>query len=128
MFDVNISLLGLFSGCFRSNEESKNIELELLKDTIALEKDNDVIISIILMKLCNGSFKAGLLYKYTPGIELIRSVGHFDHEVITNLNTISIPIFKEQRLRYTLNLVSEKKRRFNRQRHDLIDLLNQYLL
>ena len=59
MFDVIINFWGYFKGCFRSNEESKNIELELLKDTIALEKDNDVIISIILMKLVMAHLKLG---------------------------------------------------------------------
>ena len=129
MFDIVLNFSELFSNCFSSNNiHSKDHQLELLKGTIALETDNDIIISIILMKLCNGTFLAGLLYKYSPSIELVRSVGHFDHTVITNFNTISIPLFKDQKLRYTLNLVSTKKVKFNNERREIIDLLNKYLL
>ena len=38
--------------------------LDILKETIENEKDYDTIISIILLKLCNGSFNTGLLYHY----------------------------------------------------------------
>ena len=111
MFDIVLNFSELFSNCFSSNNiEKKDHQLELLKDTIALETDNDIIISIILMKLCNGTFLSGLLYKYSPGIELVRSVGHFDHTVITNFNKISIPIFKDQKLRYTKSCINKKSK------------------
>ena len=42
MFDVNISLFGLFSGC--CNNKEPNTGLDILKDTIDNTKDPDAII------------------------------------------------------------------------------------
>ena len=80
------------------------------------------------MKLVNGSFDSALLYHYNPNIELVKTIGSFNYNVITKNNFISIPIFISGKLSYTLNLISKKRIKMNKIKLELVEILKKYLI
>ena len=96
-------------------------------DTIDNETEDDNKISIILLKLLNETFECGLLYRREQ-LELITTTGNFDFNKISNINVLSIPIFKHGLVKYHLNLLSNKRVKINKSRTELIELLTKYLI
>ena len=124
MFDVIINFKEMFKGCFMDKNTTSN---DILKETIEQTKDHEAIISMILLKIVNDSFSAGLLYHYNPHLELIKTTGHFDYNTALNYNLLSIPIFVDGNLKYTLNLISKKKVRYSKRIQDLVEILKRYI-
>lgn len=80
------------------------------------------------MKLVNGTFNTGLLYKYENGtIKLYKSIGNFDYNSIHRNHLIRIPIFINGVLKYTLNLISKKNVIMTKLRLEIIEILRKYL-
>ena len=58
------------------------LPMTYLEKTIEQTKDHEAIISMILLKIVNNSFSAGLLYRYNPHLELVKTTGHFEYNSI----------------------------------------------
>ena len=82
---------------------------------------------MVLLKIVNNSFSAGLLYKYSPHLELVRTTGHFDYNTAMNYSLLSIPIVIDDKLAYTLNLISKKKVKYSKRIKDFIEILKRYI-
>ena len=65
---------------------------DILRETIEQTKDHEAIISMILLKIVNNSFSAGLLYRYNPHLNSYKTTGHFEYNIALNYDLLSIPI------------------------------------
>jgi hypothetical protein len=117
MFDLSIIFdLKKLVCCSGTVDDS----LEMLMSSLEQDSSNDTKVSEILLKLVNGKFKAGLIYKDT---QLVKQIGNYKVNKLMYFYTISVPIDTS----WNLILMSSKQIKLNNQQFKLIELLGKYL-
>src|SRR5689334_16133346 len=106
LVDITFNFFGLFYKCFGS----KNDNLDVFMTNIQNEKNRDVIISEILLKIINCSFKVGLLYEYIDEntMKLIKEIGDYEIKKIQYYYSVNIPFFDGNKFKYSLVILSDK--------------------
>ena len=127
MFDVVVNFSGLFKNCCSNEAHRYDTSKDILKETIEATKDHDVIVSMVLLKIVNNSFSAGLLYKYSPHLELVRTTSRFDYTTAMDYSLLSILIVIDDKLAYTLNLISKKKVKYSKRLKTWSKFLKRYI-
>jgi hypothetical protein len=105
-FDIN------FTNCFKKNK-SKNkyagIDIEDIIDTLTDMEYLDKI-KLLMLKICNGTYDKCILFEHDEQqIKILNMIGGHDINCINYYNVISIPIFKNNGLRYSLTLIKNTK-------------------
>lgn len=129
LFTVNVSLANLFAGCIVNNPNEDD-PLELIQNVVEKETNNEIRISQILLKLVNGKFTSGMIYKVNNENEsvLIKRIGDFSYTERTEFYTHSIPIQKGNDLMFTLLLISKERVKLDKTQLQLIKLLERHLI
>src|SRR5689334_17064587 len=101
LVDITFNFFGLFYKCFGSKNDYDN--LDVFMKTIQNEKNKDVIISEILLKIINCSFKVELLYEYIDEntIKLIKEIGDYEIKKIQYYYSVNIPFFGGNKFKYS---------------------------
>ena len=93
--------------------------------------DYRVIINEILLKIINGRYKTGILFK-TNGVEfdIFSEVGDFDSNQIVFYKCASVPLFYKGKLEFNLILIfkhGQELKRLSNKTMKLIKLLQEHI-
>lgn len=126
--DLNLNFADIFRGCFGTKSNQDN-SLDMLKSSIENETNSTTIISEILLKLVNGTFDCGMIYKINSVNQsvLVKKIGNYQHNVLSSFYTINVPINKNNNMTHTLLLISKKAVKLNATKKKLIEMLEQNL-
>lgn len=110
MFDINISLGGLFSGCFPCNKEQEIID-DYAQLKLSLKRvDEKTKIQMILAKITNGKHHSSFLFHFTSErtFEITDFYGQEQHQVDSELLCRNIPLMDRNQVVSVLCVRSEK--------------------
>ena len=125
MLDINVNLADMFRGCVCG----KDTDLEVFLETIESQTDSNLIVSELLLKLVNGTFRYAFLYVVIDKrISLYKSVGNLNTDIINCYQMISIPLSSSGNINFVLILLHDKKKvKLGTKQKRLIELLKRQL-